>query len=128
MEWLQQLGPGTLDTDMTDEEAWKARPEFAAKSKARYAAQAAEMKAKVASDKKGVADASVTKLDTDHTDEEAWKARQTLKERSKARKAAEAAKIKAENERYKQMVKTTETSDIIDDDIRGACARDVSAG
>ena len=99
---------------------WMARSEFAAKSKGRYAAQAKAMQAKVKADKKGVATASVTMLDTDHTDEEAWKARQTLKNASKNRKAKEAARIAAENAAYRARVKATTTSDLIDDDIRGA--------
>ena len=39
LDWLTQLKPGTMDTDMTDEAAWKARPELEAKWKARQASE-----------------------------------------------------------------------------------------
>jgi hypothetical protein len=136
LDWLTQLKPGTMDTDMTDEAAWKARPELEAKWKARQASEKKVLKGKVKSDRAGIKAAQAVdwegtkneldygqhktagdRFDTDMADEEAWKARSTLKNASKTRKAKEAAELAAANRAYRARVKNTTRSDEIDDNL-----------
>lgn len=118
MDWLPKQM--TLDTDMTDEAAWKARPEFAARSKARMQKEAQMMSKKVAADKAGIKASSKTVLDTDHTDELAWQARKDLRKQSRDKRAQAEAERKAANRSIFGAIHKTKTSDKIDDDIRGA--------
>jgi len=116
MEWGLHQGKG-LDTDMTDEAAWQARPEFAAKSAARMAKEAKALTRANTANAKSLQAASHTVLDTDHTDEEAWQARKELRKQSKARKKAEAKALAAKNRAIFKKISSTTTSDKIDDDL-----------
>lgn len=119
MEWGLHQGKG-LDTDMTDEAAWQARPEFAAKSAARMAKDAKALTRANTANAKSLQAASHTVLDTDHTDEEAWQARKELRKQSKARKKAEAKALAAKNRAIFKKISSTTTSDKLDDDLTGA--------
>ena len=135
MDWLGFSGKA-LDTDMTDEAAWKARPELEAQWKARQAAEKKVLQKKVSSDKKGILAAQQVdwegtaneldrgdhktkgdRFDTDMRDEEAWKARKTKAEESRRRKAAEAKALKEANAKFFGSVKKTTRSDEIDDNL-----------
>lgn len=106
-----------VDSDMRNEAAWQARPEYERKWKDRQAKEASTLANKHQADVAGVKAASVTMLDTDHTDEEAWKARKMLKERSAERKRREARELAEANRRYFESVAATKRSDLIDDNL-----------
>jgi len=107
----------TVDSDMTNEAAWLARPELERQWREENARELAEQQAKARADKSGVRQASVTKLDTDHTDEEAWLARTKLKQRSDARRKKEKEELEAANAKFFGKVKETKRSEEIDDNL-----------
>ena len=75
---MSRWGQSTLDTDMTDEAAWQARPELAKQSNQRKAKEKATLSKKVAADKAGVKAHShtVVRAPSAHIDE--WRSCQTL--------------------------------------------------
>jgi hypothetical protein len=116
MDWLGYSGKA-LDTDLTDERAWQARPELAAASKARMAKEAKALASANMVGQASLAKASVTKLDTDHTDEAAWKRRAELKERSRKKREEEARRLAEANRSIFSAIAKTTRSDEIDDNL-----------